>query len=321
RAWLASDSGDAKLATALFEQARALNVASGVRTGGDYTSALNDLGYVYYNQGRYADAYAQASEVGAAFDRGGRGGTLGRVIIHENAATLLLKMGEVRGAYAELYAAQHPVGGPERQPERLSRAVYSEVLRRLGHVEEARAAVGGWGEQLLTSGAPVFAARDFMEEGAALMELGQPDQARELLERGLAIEAQHESGGGSMRFLAESNSYLAELDVQGGHADAARQRLEKLFASEGYPQTPATPLRPAILSAARATLVLGDFRAAETYVRDALRIAESVSRGPDTSADVGESLLVLAQIEQAKNDPTEIRQLLTRAVRCLTASV
>ncbi len=322
RAWQASDNNDPKTAAALLEQARTLLVKAGVRTGPEYTSALNDLGYVYYNQGRYADAYAETAEVGAAFDRGGRGGTLGRVIIHENAATLLLKMGEVRAAYAELYAAQHPVsGGAEREPERASRAVYSEVLRRLGRLEEARVAVSGFGEDLLASGAPVFAARDFMEEGAALIGLGHPEQARSLLERGLAVESKHETGGGSMRFLSESNSYLAELDIQAGNADAARQRLEKFLASEGYPKTAPTPLRPAILSAARAMLAVGDLPAAERYARDALRIAESVARGPDTSADVGESLLVLARIERAENHPAEIHQLLSRAVRCLTESV
>ena len=322
RAWQASDNEDPKTATALLEQARTLLVQAGVRTGPNYTSALNDLGYVYYNQGRYADAYAMTTEVGAAFDRGGRGGTLGRVIIHENAATLLLKMGEVRSAYAELYAVQHPVpGGPERAPEGAAGVVYSEVLRRLGRLEEARAIVSGRADRFLASGAPVFAARHLMEEGAALMGLNQPDQARSLLERGIEVEAQHETGGGSMRFLAESNSYLADLDVRGGHADVARQRIEKFLASEGYPRTAATPLRPAILTAARVALAVGDFQAAESYARDALRIAESVARGPETSADVGESLLVLARIERAENHAAEIRPLLTRAVRCFTESV
>ncbi|HEY4210261.1 MAG TPA: serine/threonine-protein kinase [Steroidobacteraceae bacterium] len=322
RAWQASDNKDPKTAAALLEQARALLVDAGVRSGPNYTSALNDLGYVYYNQGRYADAYAVTAETGAAFDRGGRGGTLGRVIIHENAATLLLKMGEVRSAYTELDAAQHPLPGePAREPEPASRPVYSEVLRRLGRFEEARATVSGRAEGFLASGAPIFASRDFMEEGAALMELNRSDQARSLLERGIEVDTQYESGGGSMRFLSESNSYLADLDVREGHADAARQRLEKFLASQGYPRTPATPLRPAILSAARAALAARDFQAAEKYAREALRIAESVSRGPDTSADVGESLLVLARIARAQNHPTEIRPLLDRALRCVTASV
>jgi serine/threonine-protein kinase len=324
RAWRASDHNDMDGAIALFEQAHTLQVAAGLRTGLEYTSVLTDLGYVYYNQGRYAAAYQVTAEVGAAFDRGGRGATLGRVIIHENAATLLEKMGEIRAAYAELYASQHPIaGGPERAPERASWAVFSEVLRRLGRIEEARAVVSGRAEDLLATGAPVFAARTLMEEGAALIELNQPERARPLLEQGIAIEAKYEKGDGSMRFLAESHAYLADIDVQTGHADAARQRLTKFLTPYGYPRTPAqVPLRPALLSAARATLALGDLRAAETYAHDALRIAEAVARGPETSADVGESLLVLARIERAQQHPTtEVRQLLTRALRCLTASV
>jgi hypothetical protein len=129
-----------------------------------------------------------------ASDHGGRGGTLGWVIIHENAATLLVKMGEVRTGYAELYAAQHPAsGGPEREPERASWAVFSEVLRRLV-VEEARATVSG-------------------------------------------------------------------------------------------------------------------------------RCSSGGSRGPDTSADVGESLLVLARIEVAQHHVTEARPLLSRALRCFTTGI
>lgn len=322
RAWRSSDAGDLDGAAALLAQAHALQVAEGLRTGLDYTSILNDLGYIYYNQGRYADAYRIAIEVGTAFDRGGRGGTLGRIIIHENTATILTRIGEIRAAYAELYAAQHPAGGPASEPERASRGVYAFVLRRLGRVEEARAVVAGQADGLLASAAYDFAARALREEGAALAELNQPDRARQLLERGIAIETQHPRAGASQRFLADSNAHLANLDTRTGHADAARQRLSAFFASQGYPQTPARLyLLPALLAAAQASLDLGDLRAAETYARDALRIAESVARGPDTSADVGESLLVLARIERAEHRLTEVRALLTRALRCLTEGV
>jgi serine/threonine protein kinase len=320
RAWRASDKGDLKAAAALLERAHTLQLAAGMRTGLDYTSVLNDLGYIYYNQGRYPDAYRMTFEVGAAFDRGGRGGTLGRLIIHENAATTLIRMGEIRAAYAELYAAQHPVSaGPAREPERASRGVFAFVLRRLGRVEEARATVAGQAESLIASGASNFAARVLMEEGAALIELNQLDRARPLLERGIEIETQHPNRGASPRFLAESNAHLADLETRTGHADAARQRLEGFLGSQGYPQSRAqVALQAALLGAARATLAVGDLQAAETYASDALRIAESVARGPDTSADVGENLLVLAQIKRAEHDSTEVRPLLARALRCLT---
>ena len=179
--------------------------------------------------------------------------------------------------------------------------------------------VAGQADIFLASNSPTFAARALMEEGAALAELNQPDPARALLERGIAIEMQHPAGGKSTRFLADSDAHLADLDTQTGHADAARQRLEKFFASQGYPRTPAqVSLLFALLSAARATLALQDFGAAETYARDALRLAESVARGPDTSADVGESLLVLARIKRAEHQLTEVRPLLARALRCFT---
>jgi eukaryotic-like serine/threonine-protein kinase len=323
RAWHASDAGDTRSAVALLEQAHALQLAAGLRTGLDYTSVLNDLGDIYYNQGRYADAYRIALEVGAAFDRGGRGGTLGRIIIHENTATMLTRIGEIRAAYAELYAAQHPAfGGPAREPEAASRGVYALVLRRLGRVEDAREVVAGQAESLLASAAPNLAARALMEEGAALAELNQQDQARQLLERGIAIETQHLRAGASQRFLADSNAHLAELDIHAGHADAAGRRLDEFLASQNYPHSPAQLyLLPVLLAAAQARLDLGDFPVAEVYARDALRIAESVARGPDTSADVGESVLVLARIKRAEHHLTEVRPLLTRALRCFTEGV
>jgi eukaryotic-like serine/threonine-protein kinase len=323
RAWRASDIGDATTAAALLEQAHALQLSAGLQTGLEYTSVLNDLGYIYYNQGRYADAYATLGEVGAAFDRGGRGGTLGRIIIHENAATLLMKLGEIRAAYAEFYAASHPpAGGPERQPEPASRGGLSVVLRRIGRLEEARTVVAGQGERLVASSAFRIAARTFMDEAAVLIELNESAQARALLERGIEIETQHPTAGGTPRFLAESNAYLADIEIRSGDPAAARQRLEGFLASQGYPGTASHALlQSAILTTARADLRLGDLAAAESYARDALHIAESTSRGPDTSADVGESLLVLAQIKRAQRDISEARPLLTRALRCLTAGV
>jgi hypothetical protein len=49
-----------------------------------------------------------------------------------------------------------------------------------------------------------------------------------------------------------------------------------------------------------------------------LRVAEADARGPDTSADVGEALLLLAEAEAAQGRTTEAQPLLARAARCLT---
>jgi hypothetical protein len=58
--------------------------------------------------------------------------------------------------------------------------------------------------------------------------------------------------------------------------------------------------------------------AAERYARDALPLAEAIARGPDTSAEVGEMLLLLAKAELAQHRTPEARVTIERALRCLS---
>jgi hypothetical protein len=57
---------------------------------------------------------------------------------------------------------------------------------------------------------------------------------------------------------------------------------------------------------------------AEKFANDALAISETVARGPDTSADVGEALLLLAKAKIELGAAQQARTLLERSVRCLT---
>jgi ATP/maltotriose-dependent transcriptional regulator MalT len=70
--------------------------------------------------------------------------------------------------------------------------------------------------------------------------------------------------------------------------------------------------------AARAEMQLAKLPEADADAQHALAIAEAVARGPDTSGNVGEALLVLAQIRVAQGRQAEAKPLLARAVRCLT---
>jgi len=78
RATRATNAGQWDQAILMLMEAHALQVAAGVQAGLAYTSVLNDLGGIYFNQGRFLEAIECFAEVGAAFDRGGRGGTVGR---------------------------------------------------------------------------------------------------------------------------------------------------------------------------------------------------------------------------------------------------
>jgi len=69
--------------------------------------------------------------------------------------------------------------------------------------------------------------------------------------------------------------------------------------------------------AARAALASGRASDGERFARQLLAVAESVARGPDTSADVGEALLLLAEAEIAQGRTADAQPLLERAGRCL----
>jgi tetratricopeptide (TPR) repeat protein len=155
-----------------------------------------------------------------------------------------------------------------------------------------------------------------MEEGVILAGLNEPDQARPLLERALAIMSKNTQVSAG---LSQANASLADLDTSSGHADTARRRLEAYLAAAGYARERTKPiLQPVLVSAARAALAQGDAAAAQRYADDALAIASKNARGPDSSADVGETLLLMARIRLAARDPVAARSLLARAARCLT---
>jgi hypothetical protein len=74
----------------------------------------------------------------------------------------------------------------------------------------------------------------------------------------------------------------------------------------------------ALLTASRVSLADGNGEAAERFARDALAISEGGAHGSDTSADVGEGLLRLAQVRLAAGASGEARAMLERAIQCLS---
>jgi hypothetical protein len=73
-----------------------------------------------------------------------------------------------------------------------------------------------------------------------------------------------------------------------------------------------------LLVAAAVALARGSGAEAERFSGDALVISEAIARGPDTSADVGEALLRIAQARIAAGAGADTKSILQRAVRCLT---
>ncbi len=72
-----------------------------------------------------------------------------------------------------------------------------------------------------------------------------------------------------------------------------------------------------LVGAARVALTLGRQANAQRYASDALRWSEQVARSADSSADVGEALLLVAQATPAATVQKQRRRL-GHALRCLS---
>jgi hypothetical protein len=114
------------------------------------------------------------------------------------------------------------------------------------------------------------------------------------------------------------DSIRAELDLREGNLQAADRRAEQLVRTlADLKYNKPRPNYLASLLASRTALAVGDAPRAIEHARAALRIVEPVARGPDTSADVGDALFLLARALIAQHREAEARPLLVRAIRCL----
>ena len=68
--------------------------------GLQYHAVLTDLGGIYFRTSRFRETLELNERTAAALDRNGRGGTLGRVSVAMNRASILLRLGEVKRAEA-----------------------------------------------------------------------------------------------------------------------------------------------------------------------------------------------------------------------------
>jgi serine/threonine protein kinase len=311
--------GNDKGAEQTLDAARRLLEESGQTYRTAYTSVLNDLGGVYNETSRLAQALAMAQLIGATHERYGRGGTGARLIARQNEATVLFNMGEIQASasVAENVRSRRlalegdstePLSMTVNEADRLERLGRSQEAVDLARTASARARSAGNSRWL------IFALRT---ASIGYMDLGQLPEAESSIEETAAA-----LGKGS----ATDRSYLGLLDRLRGQLELHRadpavalQRATASLAAIGAPsQGTSGAARTSLELASRAALALSLASDAEHFAREALHIAEAAARGPDTSADVGEALLLLAKAEIAQGRAPEAHALLERAARCLT---
>jgi serine/threonine protein kinase len=316
---LAVRTGNTAAAEQILEGARRLLEESGQTYRLAYTSVLNDLGSVYNDTARLSEALAMTKLIGATHEKYGRGGTGARVIALQNESAVPFNMGEFRAALnvaEDVRNRRRAIEGDASEP--LSMTVNAaSLLVRLGRSQEGADLARAASVRARSAGNSrwlIFALRTAC---MGYMQLGQTPEAESALQE---MTTALDSGGSTTdpRYRGLSDTLRGLLELRRSDPAAALNSANVALAAIGDPaKGKGREARPAFGLAANAALALGRSAEAEQFAQQALGLAEAAARGPDTSGDVGEALLLLAKAEIAQGRTAEARPLLDRAVRCL----
>lgn len=319
---MAENERDFATAEANLRKAQQLLEANQNTRGLLYHAVLTDLGGVLFRTSRFREALGLNELTAEALDRNGRGGTMGRVTVAMNRASLLMRLGEVRGAEAAAAEAirrlQRMRGSEPATPQQA--VAYSITLNRLGRHEEARQLLIAAREQAQALGADFWGVVADYHLARSLVLAGKFGEARSLLDS--VRSAWSANATGNRDRLADLYRTEAEIELLQGDIAAARSSIDKSLAEFGYPQAaPAPFLSSALTTAAQIYAKAGELDRAESFAAAALRLAESIARDPRQSADVGEALLVLASVKRARGDEAIAADYAKRSVEALTNSL
>ncbi len=317
---LAVRTGNPAAAERTLEGARRLLEDSGQTYRLAYTSVLNDLGGVYNDTARLSEALAMAKLIGAIHEKYGRGGTGARLIALQNESTVLFNMGEFRASFAvveEVRKRRLAIEGDA--PEPLSMTVNAaSLLMRLGSsqpgIDLAQAAI----VRARSAGNAKWLILALRAACLGNAQLGRMPEAESALQEMTAALGKGESAM-DPRYRGVSDTLRGLLELRRGDPAAALSSAKAALAAIGAEaKGKVLEAHTSFRLAATAALALGRSVDAEHFAREELHLTEAVARGPDTSADVGEALLLLAKAEIAQGRATEAQSLLERAARCLT---
>ena len=308
--------------TLLRQAMRIREEADGTNESSTYAALLDELAALQRGRNRPREALRTLQRAAAINDRSGRGNMAAGIAARNNMALLLVDMGEAGLALMEVEKINQQ---RDQLADALSKHVAyplntaSLLLRMRRHAAAVRE-LEGILPRARETGSPLLLATTLSFLGAALTQAGRWDEAEAALQEAASLAANE------VRDAATSvgiETRLAELALARGALDAARRHADKALELVGFRrvQEERVPLRirgRALLLSARVALAENAFIEAERMARDALAIWETVARGPDSSADVGEALLWIARARISVRSDADVTSILERAVRCLT---
>jgi serine/threonine protein kinase len=317
---LAIRTGNTAAAEQILKGARRLLEESGQTYRLAYTSVLNDLGGVYNDTARLGEALDMTKLIGATHEKYGRGGTGARVMALQNESTVLFNMGEFRASFAvaeDVRNRRLAIEGDASEP--LSMTVNAaSLLVRLGKLQEGVDLAHTASVRARSAGNSRWLILALRTMCMGYEQLGQMPEAEAALQEMTTVMGKGESTM-DPRYRGLSDILRGLLELRRGDPGAALNGANAALAVIGaQAKGKVLDAYASFELAANAALVLGRSVDAEGFAREELHLTEAVARGPDTSANVGAALLLLAKAEIAQGRGAEAQPLLERAVRCLT---
>jgi tetratricopeptide (TPR) repeat protein len=307
-------------ATLLRDSSRQLENA-GEAAQGNYSKVLGLLASVYIEQGKFAAAI-EGTERAARIERElGYADTSPHLSTMQNLARLLLSVGEVSNSLANrerVNVLARKFYTTDELPFELV-SDHALLLLRMERAPQALAMLEADMGRARRAATPAVLLQMLQFAAAAHLRMQQWDAAENVLR-----EAQQlvEQGAGTAPVNIQMEVRHAELALGRNDAGGARKHIEAGLALAGYgTPEPQRELARALVSATGIALADGRLADAQKYASDALTISESVARRPDSSADVGESLLLLAKARAGSAPDAKRRAWLERAVRCLSSGL
>jgi serine/threonine-protein kinase len=314
---IADAQQDREAAIAHLVAAQQLLEGTQTTRGLQYHAVLTDLGGLYFRTSRFRETLELNERTARALDANGRGGTLGRVRIAMNRASILMRLGEVQRAEEASRDAMRRAQRLEDKPAQPDQAVpYGIILNRLDRSEESIKLLSAASRELHDAGSGARALQADNNLARALMLAGRYDESLQLLEK--VHREWSKNATANKDRLADLARTRAEIALAQDRIGDAAGLIDESLALFGYPSASnALGLSAALTAAARIYLANGQLPQAETFARDALQISEGIARDPAQSADVGEAALVMAALHHAKGDRTAAQTSVDRSIAAL----
>jgi serine/threonine-protein kinase len=304
-------------ATLLLDSSKQLENA-GEASQRSYPIVLSLLASVYIEQGKFAPAL-EVTERAAQMERElGYADTSPHLSTMQTLAGLRLSVGEMSNSLTDRERVSVMARKFYAADELPFELVYdhAELLLRLERAPEALAMLEAEMERARRADSPAVLLQMLQLTAAAHLRLQQWDVAESVLREAQPLVEQR---AGATHVNIQMEVRHAELALGRNDAGGARKHIEAALTLAGYgTPEPQRALARTLVSTATIALADGRLADAQKYASDALRISESVARRLDSSADVGESLLLLAKAQAGSGPDTKQRARLERAVRCLS---